>query len=87
MTDAGIQLIGYIQFDQLPLKTGQTVTIKKGTMVKQVCKAAKPAGKTFTVKIDHFISGCSTSNTKVRWVGSGGYWNEVDINEVLRRSL
>jgi len=72
----------------LPIKPGQMVTIKKGVMVRTVGREPKPAGKTYRVKVAHLLSGAfrpgdsECQNPSVCWAGPGGYWSEVDINDV-----
>jgi hypothetical protein len=48
---------GYYDLHELPLKKGDVVTIKKGTMIKTVGRPAKPAGKTYKVTVDHILNG------------------------------
>ena len=86
--------LGYYEDGSLPLKRGQTVTIRKGTMVKNMGKAGtKPAGRTYQVKINHFGGGCSAylsyhqefvrpTPPTVVWPGAGSYWSEADLNEI-----
>jgi len=76
------RLEGYIPRDELPIKQGDRVTIKKGTLVRNVNKGTAPAGRNYKVTIHHFISGSRHSPTMVVWPGSGGYWSECDINDV-----
>lgn len=93
---------GYCNESSLPIKQGMTVTIKKGVMVKTVYKEAKPAGKTYKIKVHHILPGHTKvyhrqenvapynfievrenlENPKLVWAGPGGYWSEVDINDV-----
>lgn len=54
---------GYYEDRELPLKRGQMVTIKKGTIVKTLGKEPKPAGKTYKVKVHHFM--CGQTETKL----------------------
>ncbi len=57
----------------------------------------KIAGRTYQVKVNHILNGVTlteefarshgvtagpTRNPSVRWPGSGGYWFEVDINDI-----
>ena len=86
--------IGYHDDHELPLKRGDVVTIKKGTVIK-FRGGTKLAGKTYKVTIDHILPGMSrvrrdrhfddsvTQNPSIRWPGPGGYWSEVDINDVV----
>lgn len=87
---------GYHELHDLPINPGMMVTIKKGVLVKTVGRDTRPAGKTYKVKVHHLLPGCSphpmfvgemaartrTENPKVVWAGPGGYWSEVDINDV-----
>lgn len=93
---------GYCDTHSLPIKQGMTVTIRKGVMVKTVYKEAKPAGKTYKIKVHHILPGRTKihhlqesippynfmevkehlDNPKLVWAGPGGYWSEVDINDV-----
>jgi hypothetical protein len=77
---------GYIPDHELPIKRGDTVTIPKGTLVKNVRTGVTIAGRTYKVKVDHFISGMTHDQVKIPpkvcWAGSGGYWSEVDINDI-----
>ena len=53
------------------------------------------ARKTYKIRVDHVLNGTSdtrlvdgvcvatpTSSPSVRWPGVGGYWHEVDINDI-----
>lgn len=82
---------GFHDTFDLPIKRGQIITIKKGTMVKTVGKEAKPAGRTYRVAVNHLLPGVTEringeqvhkSNPKVVWAGAGGYWSEADINDI-----
>lgn len=50
---------GYIEDSQLPIKPGQTVTIRKGATVRSTAPKRKlyTAGKTYKVKVDHVLNG------------------------------
>lgn len=97
------RFVGFYEDHELPLKRGQMVTIKKGTMIKTVGRPAKPAGKTYKITIHHFLPGITRPETKIDydvkppkanrvlvhesnpmvvWPGPGGYWSEVDINDI-----
>jgi hypothetical protein len=87
--EAGVpkQFEGFHEAASLPIKRGDVVTIRKGVMVKTVGRDAKPAGRTYKVTVDHVLNGVSVGgvlerNPSVVWAGSGGYWSEVDINDV-----
>ncbi len=80
------QYIGYHDDNTLPIKPGQTVTIRLGTLIRRNGKDYR-AGCTYEVKVDHVLNGCTdthrsvnTRNPSVRWPGSGGYWSAVDVN-------
>lgn len=80
------RFVGYYEPHELPIRSGQVVTIKKGTMIKTVGKAPKPAGKTYKITVHHLLSGMTdgakTIPPKVVWPGPGGYWSEVDLNDL-----
>jgi hypothetical protein len=87
------KFIGYHEDSELPIKKGDTVTIKKGTLVGTLGKGIKPAGKTYKVKIDHILNGVNryrdhhgepveVQNPRIRWPGPGGYWSDADINDI-----
>lgn len=77
---------GYYEKHELPLKPGQMVTIKKGTVIKTVGKDPKPAGRTYKIEIHHILCGMTDGEKKtppkVVWPGPGGYWSEADINDI-----
>ena len=91
------RFLGYYQEEDLPIKRGQEVIIPKGTMVKVVGKPAKPAGRTYKVTVNHVNSGSTfyaqgsafrneyvrPTPPKVIWPGTGGYWAEADLNDLL----
>jgi hypothetical protein len=89
------KFMGYCDKNVLPVKQGDTVTIKKGTLVR--CNGVtKPAGRTYKVRVNHVQSGRNLyiegnafrreitpiMNPTVVWPGSGGYWAEADINDI-----
>lgn len=100
---------GYYDSQDLPIKAGDTVTIRKGTVVKNVRYPGgqKAAAKTYKVRVDHVLNGTNDfvlddqgrqqldrnrpgyvlmkpiKAPSIRWPGPGGYWSEVDINDVL----
>lgn len=96
--EAGVKAPKYLGFhydDDLTIKPGMTVTIRKGTMVE--CRGeVKPAGRTYKVVVNHILNGQNlyiegsafrTTVTPikaptVRWAGTGGYWSAVDINDI-----
>jgi len=94
--ERGVPAPKYLGYhDDLPIKQGQIVTIKKGTMVR--CNGVtKPAGRTYKITIHHILPGQNlyvegnafrrtvhpVMTPKVVWPGSGGYWAEADINDI-----
>jgi hypothetical protein len=101
MTGNEKRFVGYHDVRTLPIKKGDKVRIRKGTITKRILRDPKPAGRTFTITVDHILCGSTRTeyvqssslsgvqqvqipeeNPKVRWAGSGGYWVEVDINDV-----
>lgn len=85
--------MGHCKDQDLPIKPGMTVTIKKGVLVKTVGKPPHLAGKTYKVKVHHLLPGSNqyrdyhgdisaAQNPKIVWPGPGGYWSEVDINDI-----
>jgi hypothetical protein len=91
------KFLGCYREEDLPIKRGQEVTVLKGTIVKVVGKPAKPAGKTYKIKVNHVNSGSTLyvqgsafrreyvrpTSPKVVWPGAGGYWAEADLNDFL----
>jgi len=85
---------GYNNPKDLPVQPGDMVTIPKGTVVRMTAphKRKRVAKKTYQIKVDHILPGSNTclvggkfsksSNPTVRWLGIGGYWQEVDINDI-----
>jgi hypothetical protein len=56
---------------------------------------SKEAGRTYKVTVDHILNGMNqpvghpghnasypVQSPSVRWPGSGGYWYEVDLNDI-----
>lgn len=80
------RFVGFHRLETLPIKAGQTVTILKGTPIKQVGQPVRLAGRTYKVVVNHMLCGFENpergivQNPAVRWAGTGGYWCEVDIN-------
>ncbi len=87
---------GYHPKHELPIQRGDLVRIPKGTMVSRLGTGAnigvKPAGRSYTVRVAHILQGAeyddgpdgpTVINPKVVWAGTGGYWAEVDINDIL----
>lgn len=84
-------LLGFWDKEKLPIKKGYRVQIRKGVRVHSMKDGErKPAGRNYWVTVDHILSGSHylergkmiIKNPEVRWAGSGGYWNSVDINEI-----
>lgn len=83
--------IGYWKKDKLPIRKGDKVKIRKGVMVHSMKDGErKPAGRTYWITVHHILQGAHypekgemvIQNPEVRWSGSGGYWNSVDINNI-----
>lgn len=51
--------IGYHNDAVLPIKRGQTVTIKKGTKIRCMLRGDVVAGRTFKIQVHHLMPGCS----------------------------
>jgi len=96
--EAGVtpkKFMGYHEEAELPVKRGHVVTIKKGTLVYYRGQT-KPAKRTYRVIVNHILPGQNMYlegsafrqevkpmvSPTVRWPGSGGYWSEVDINDI-----
>lgn len=90
-----VKFFGQYDEAELPLKRGMMVTIRKGTVIHttDAKHRTKVATRTYKVKIDHILPGVMRhinyhqetvdfQNPTVRWVGTGGFWYEVDINDV-----
>lgn len=60
-----MKYIGYHDESKLPLKRGQTVTIKKGTKIHCMLRGIVEAKKTFKIKIHHLMPGCSWSKRMI----------------------
>ena len=83
---------GRHELEDLPVKPGDRVRIKKGTPVghpiKNRYKGRYKAKKTYVIEIDHITLGHShqwehrRQNPEVVWSGAGGYWCRADINDV-----
>lgn len=82
----------------LPIKSGDVVTILKGTPLKHGT-ANHIAQRTYKVKVHHVLNGIKyddsdlayalrqggtsqDQNPSLCWAGKGSYWSEVDINLV-----
>lgn len=84
------QFIGYHEYETLPVKRKDRILIPKGVAVR----STHPKRKTYVtarsqwITVNHILNGVTegdhhTSNPKVCWAGTGGYWCEVDINHIL----
>jgi hypothetical protein len=98
--EAGVKSDPFLGLDRegLPIKSGDIVEIKKGTVTKNLVKEAKPAGRTYKVKVHHTLTGCQAyfehgwgDRTLIRpreasvvWPGTGGYWTEAAMHEVTK---
>jgi hypothetical protein len=92
------KFLGHYAEENLPIRRGQAVVIPKGTIVKVVGKDPKPAGRTYSIKVDHVNSGgilyvqgsafrreyVRPTSPKVVWPGTGGYWAEADLNDLIK---
>lgn len=84
-----MRYIGYHEDKEIPVKAGDSVTIRKGVEIRTTSPGArtKIAGRTYKITVHHILNGCThlgevLSNPSVRWAGSGGYWSDVDINDI-----
>jgi hypothetical protein len=90
--------LGFTPDSLLPVKRGDTVTIKKGVKIRHRGEI-KTAGRTYKVVIHHILNGithadgdreyarrhgrtATDQNPTVCFAGTGGYWSEVDINDI-----
>lgn len=88
--------IGYHELSNLPYKSGDIVVIKKGILYRSTKdRNFHVAKRTYKIKINHLMSGVDyldngesvIQNPSVVWTGSGGYWHEADINDVIPYKL
>ena len=90
------KLLGFYEESDLPIKKGQEVIIKKGTVVKVIGREPKPAGRTYKIKVNHvgcgntFYIGHNFNKEYIRptppvvvWAGPGGLWASADMNDFL----
>lgn len=82
-------LIGYQE--NLPIKDGDIVIVPKGTKVKSTHPKIREyvTQKNIKVLVNHTLPGQSIGdnpikNPSIRWAGTGGYWCEVDVNDVVK---
>jgi hypothetical protein len=68
-----VKFLGYHEESALPVKRGQTVTIKKGTVIKTTRTdpttgryATKVAGRTYKIKIHHILGGSTITELTKR---------------------
>jgi hypothetical protein len=84
--------IGYTSETEIPVKQGDKVLIKKGTEIRTSQGDIHFAKRTYTVRVHNILKGMNSSegkpliNPSIRWPGAGGYWNQVDINDILEKS-
>jgi len=80
--------------DTLPLKGGDKVRlprgIRRGSTRPKERGIVHHTGLSYTVTVNHTLCGTNAllgstvkTDPQVRWVGSGGYWFDANINEVL----
>lgn len=95
MTDKSIPVyLGYHDQHDLPVRQGQWVRIRKGTIIRSTQIGSPPfvAGRTYVVVVRSLDTGTAefvhagrvwpAQNPRVVWVGSGGYWFSADVNDV-----
>lgn len=85
--------IGYCE--NLPIKPGDVITIPRGIRVKTMRPGVNSyiTKRSFKTKVYFVTNGFSENmmgipprNPMVEWAGSGGYWCEADINDILREA-
>lgn len=88
------RFVGYHEESTLPVKRGDTVTIKKGTVIRSMGpEREKIAARTYKVKVAHVLPGMDAHTNyhgeavaavspSVEWVGTGGYWHTASINDI-----
>lgn len=77
--------------DVVTIRKGVTIR----TMRSKPEDRTRVAGRTYRVVVDHILNGMNrppddprhnktypVHNPAVRWTGAGGYWYEVDINDI-----
>lgn len=94
MNDTDLQYLGYHDLHDLPVRQGQRVRIRKGTVIRSTKIGSLPfvAARTYVVVVRSLDTGMAefvhaghvhpATNPRVVWVGSGGYWVSADINDV-----
>lgn len=75
--------VGYHDDLDIPFSQGEQVIIPQGARCYSTQKGQFLSKRKQIIKIDHLLTGSSKSNPSVRWAGSGGYWVECDVNDVL----
>jgi hypothetical protein len=92
--DENGRYVGFWDKELLPIQAGDKVRVPKGTYIRTMhpSKANMPSQRSIIVTVDHLLSGAYweeidkkiIENPSVRWPGSGGYWMEADINDVIK---
>ena len=82
-------LLGYQK--NLPINQGDMVFIPKGIKVKSTNPKKREyiTKKTIKIKVAQTLPGITIGdnpikNPSIRWAGTGGYWCEADINDVIK---
>lgn len=78
--------------ENLPINGGDIIIIPKGVKVKTMhpSKDSYITKRKQKIEVNHTLPGQSLAdgtpriNPSVRWAGTGGYWCEVDINDVIK---
>lgn len=87
------RFIGFHDKENLPIKRGDVVIIRKGTKYHSMRDGFwHRTKKNHTVKVDHILTGCQffengrevITNPEVSWAGRGRYWCRADINDVVK---
>lgn len=94
--EAGMTAPKYPAGTLLPTLKGVEVTVPKGAMVKTIGKPEKAAGRTYKVKVHdvhpgvpaHFPYGFNSefirpTSATVMWAGTGGYWAEAKLEDLI----
>lgn len=90
-----VKFFGQFEESELPIKPGMMITIRKGTVIQttDAKQREKIATKTYKVRVHHILVGVTRhlnyhrevvdfQNPRIRWVGTGGYWYDADINDI-----
>ena len=89
---------GFSPLDQIPLKRGDRVKLPAGVRVVRPTAPPSLARETVlrrsqSIVIDHVTGGASTgdghpvSDPAIVWPGTGGYWCEVTLPELVRAGV